>query len=113
MSGKYDLIIKDGLVVGSSSITRQDVGVKDGKVLDVSTDLSEGDATEVIEASGKYVLPGMIDVHVHPVYVDRIADCSLLGAFGGITTIIHKTLYSKISLIYWSIGVTEYWSFGV
>ncbi len=89
MSGKYDLIIKDGLVVGSSSITRQDVGVKDGKVLDVSTDLSEGDATEVIEASGKYVLPGMIDVHVHPVYVDRISDCSLLGAFGGITTIIH------------------------
>ena len=48
MPGKYDLIIKDGLVVGSSSITRQDIGVKDGKVSDVSPDLQESDASEVI-----------------------------------------------------------------
>jgi hypothetical protein len=32
MKGKYDLIVKDGLVVGSRSIQRQDIGVKEQTV---------------------------------------------------------------------------------
>jgi dihydropyrimidinase len=89
MRAKYDLMIKGGLVVGSKSIKRVDVGVKEGKISNLSPVLKETDATEVIDATGQYVLPGLLDVHVHPVYVDTIADCSLLGAFGGITTMIH------------------------
>ena len=55
----------------------------------MASDLKDSDAGEVIDATGKYILPGLIDVHVHPVYVDTIEDCSILGAFGGITTMIH------------------------
>lgn len=89
MQTEYDLVIKDGLVIGSRRIKRVDVGVKAGKISTLAPGLSESDATEVIDAAGQYVLPGLLDVHVHPVYVDTIADCSLLGAFGGITTMIH------------------------
>ncbi len=89
MQERYDLIIKGGLVVGSKSIKRVDIGVKDGKISVLSPELKEEDAAEVIDAAGHYVLPGLLDVHVHPVYVDTISDCSLLGAFGGITTMIH------------------------
>ena len=89
MQTKYDLVIKDGLVIGSRRIARVDVGIKAGKISTLAPGLNESDATEVIDAAGQYVLPGLLDVHVHPVYVDTIADCSLLGAFGGITTMIH------------------------
>ena len=89
MTERYQAIIKGGLVVGPRSIRRLDLAVKDGKIAKISPDLNGSEAREVIDGTGKYLLPGLIDVHVHPVYVDTIEDCSLLGAFGGITTMIH------------------------
>jgi dihydropyrimidinase len=89
MQTKYDVVVKDGLVIGPRRIRRVDVGIKAGEIASLAPGLGESDTTEVIDASGQYILPGLLDVHVHPVYVDTIADCSLLGAFGGITTMIH------------------------
>jgi dihydropyrimidinase len=89
MKGTFDRIVKGGLCVYSGAINRIDVGIKDGKIAKMASGLKLGDAKEVIDATGKYILPGLIDVHVHPVYVDTIEDCSILGAFGGITTMIH------------------------
>ena len=45
-------------------------------------------AAREIDASGEYVLPGIIDAHNHPVYADKMDTFSLLAAYGGITTII-------------------------
>lgn len=89
MKGTFDRIVKGGLCVYAGAINRIDVGIKDGKIAKMASDLKLGDAKEVTDATGKYILPGLIDVHVHPVYVDTIEDCSILGAFGGITTMIH------------------------
>jgi len=89
MNQKYDHIIKGGLIVGPRKMARMDLAVKNGTIEKMAGTLYESDAGTVIDATGKYVLPGLIDVHVHPVYVDTIADCSVLGAFGGITTLIH------------------------
>ena len=89
MANKYHQIIKGGLVVGPKSINKADIAIKDGKIAKMAPDLTENEAQAVIDGSGKYILPGLFDVHVHPVYVDTIADCSVLGAFGGITTMIH------------------------
>jgi dihydropyrimidinase len=55
----------------------------------MASDMKESRAKKVIDGTGKYLLPGLIDVHVHPVYVDNIEVCSVSGAFGGITTMIH------------------------
>ena len=89
MKDTFDRIIKGGLAVCPASINRLDIGLKDGKISRMAADLKDSHAREVIDATGKYVFPGLIDAHVHPVYVDTIEDCSILGAFGGITTMIH------------------------
>lgn len=90
----YQQIIKGGMVVGPGGINNADLGIRDGKIARVASDLRSDEAREVIDGTGMYILPGLLDVHVHPVYVDSIADCSALGAHGGITTMIHYA-YSK------------------
>jgi dihydropyrimidinase len=89
MKETHDCLIKNGLVVGPRSIKALDVAIQDGRVAGMASGIKENKAKKVIDARGKYVLPGLLDVHVHPVYVDNIEHCSLLGAFGGITTMIH------------------------
>jgi len=89
MKDTFDRIIKGGLAICPRSINRLDIGIEGGNIAKMASHLKSSDAREVIDATGKYILPGLIDVHVHPVYVDTIEDCSTLGAFGGITTMIH------------------------
>ena len=59
---KLDLVIRNGTVVTAADRIECDVGVKDGCIALLGNGL-EGDDT--IDASGKLVLPGGIDSHVH------------------------------------------------
>jgi len=86
---KYDLLISGGLVTGSSGIRKADVGIKGEQILSVEPELPRQEASRVIDASGKYVMPGVIDVHAHPVYEDNMRDLSFAAAHGGTTTLIH------------------------
>ena len=83
-----DYIIRGGLVARGSGITREDIIVKDGKIRANDGRYREADAGRIIDASGVYVLPGIVDAHNHPVYADRIETFSMSAAFGGITTVI-------------------------
>jgi dihydropyrimidinase len=83
-----DYLISGGLGVSGSGISRQDVLVRDGTIHKVGPDLSAEPAARVIDAVGKYVLPGIIDAHNHPVYADRMDTFSVSAAFGGVTTVI-------------------------
>jgi len=85
---KIDIIIKDGVVVTGNGMKKQDVLIKDGCIHDVSADCGQVEAGEEINAGGKFVLPGIIDAHFHPVYADRIDTLSKAAATGGITTLI-------------------------
>lgn len=64
----YDLIIRNGLWfdgLGNAPQVRT-LGVRDGVVADiVSGELDETACPEVIDAAGKWVVPGFIDVHTH------------------------------------------------
>ena len=64
----YDVIVRDGLWfdgTGSAPQTRT-LGIRDGVVLTVSRDrLDETGCPEVIDAAGKWIVPGFIDVHTH------------------------------------------------
>jgi dihydroorotase len=62
----HDLIIRDGRVIDPSSRIDavRDVAVSDGRIAAVEPRL-EADAAQVIDASGKLVLPGLLDVHSH------------------------------------------------
>ncbi|HTM83655.1 MAG TPA: amidohydrolase family protein [Mycobacterium sp.] len=64
----YDLIIRNGLWFdGLGNVPQvRTLGIRDGVVADiVSGGLDESDCPEVIDAAGKWVVPGFIDVHTH------------------------------------------------
>ncbi len=87
-SKKADLLIKGGLVVSGQDISKKDVAVYQGKITEIGPDLQGYDAKSIVVASKRYVLPGGIDSHAHPVYEDRMDSYSIAAAFGGITTVI-------------------------
>ncbi|MFC4602258.1 N-acyl-D-amino-acid deacylase family protein [Rhodococcus kronopolitis] len=64
----YDAIIKNGRWfdgTGARSQTRN-LGIRDGRVAVVSVDpLDEADCPQVLDAAGKWVMPGMVDIHTH------------------------------------------------
>src|SRR5438105_5437928 len=63
----YDLIVRNGIVVDGTGLARRraDVGVRDGRIVDVGH-LSEGVAgARVVDADGPFVAPGIIDAHTH------------------------------------------------
>ncbi|OZF47852.1 N-acyl-D-amino-acid deacylase family protein [Rhodococcus sp. 14-1411-2a] len=64
----FDVVITGGTVYDGSGGpgVRADVGIVDGVVRAVSsTPLEAGPATEVVDATGKWVTPGFVDVHTH------------------------------------------------
>jgi dihydropyrimidinase len=89
MAERYDFLIKGGQIVTGSGIKRADVGIKGEKITSLEAHLPQKEAARVIEAFGKYVMPGVIDVHVHPVYEDDIGGLSFTAAHGGTVTLIH------------------------
>ncbi|MBC7544809.1 MAG: dihydropyrimidinase [Candidatus Sericytochromatia bacterium] len=87
-----ELVITNGTIVNASETFRCDVGVQNGRIVALGTDLS-GD--ENLDATGKYLFPGLIDAHTyleHPSHGTRTADNFFSGtraaACGGVTTVI-------------------------
>jgi len=64
---EYDLLIKNGHLIDAKNSLDQamDVAILDGKVAEVSAEIPSEKAKKVIDASGLYVAPGLIDMHVH------------------------------------------------
>lgn len=83
-----DLVITNGLLVAHGKITPADIGIR-GETIAVVAPHSTLHASRVIDASGKYIFPGIIDAHVHPIYLDDKYDTSVSAAFGGVTSMIH------------------------
>ncbi|HYC17511.1 MAG TPA: amidohydrolase/deacetylase family metallohydrolase [Pseudolabrys sp.] len=64
---KFDLLIKGGDVLDPSQSLRgrRDIGIRFGMVEAVEPDIAEARAVRVINASGKLVTPGLVDLHSH------------------------------------------------
>ena len=60
----YDLIIQDATIVSSQGRQVADIAVEDGKIAYVGS-RPAGRAHETISAIGKFIMPGVIDTHVH------------------------------------------------
>lgn len=93
----YDLIIRNGRVVSEKDVFVLDVAVQDEKIaaLGMPGQFDEVGAEETIDATGKYVIPGGIDAHVHyDLAVSEVMTAqspvagSRAGLYGGTTTYI-------------------------
>ncbi|MBP0621278.1 dihydropyrimidinase [Cupriavidus consociatus] len=91
---QFDLIIRNGTVVTASDTMQCDIAINGGRIVQLGLDL--GDAAQVIDASGKLVLPGGVDAHCHldqPMpdglrMADDFRTGSVSAACGGTTTVI-------------------------
>lgn len=64
---KIDLLLKGGHVIDPKNNinTVMDVAIADGKILQVAPQISAAGAARVIDITGLYLSPGIIDIHVH------------------------------------------------
>lgn len=88
MTQDTDTQIKGGVVVDSQRLRLADVFIKGGIIDSIEPPGSGKTAKKIIDAKGKFVLPGIVEAHLHPVYADRLDTLSRSAVYGGITTLI-------------------------
>lgn len=98
----FDTIIVNGRVVTATDTYNSDVAIRDGKIVSIGQELPRENASKIIEAAGKYVLPGGIDVHTHldmpfggTTSSDDFETGTRAAAFGGTTTLIDFAIQYK------------------
>ena len=87
-----DLLIKGGQVIDPSQNLggKLDIAVKDGAISQLAPHIDSAEASQVIDASGKVVTPGLIDLHCH-VYeavTSTGLNPDLAGVRSGVTTLL-------------------------
>ncbi|HUA84892.1 MAG TPA: hypothetical protein VMB85_13610 [Bryobacteraceae bacterium] len=63
----YDMILKGGHVIDPKNQIsgRRDVAIKDGKIAAVAANIDAAKGKQLVNVSGLYVTPGLVDIHVH------------------------------------------------
>jgi dihydropyrimidinase len=99
---RFDTIIKNGTVVTATDTFLSDVGIVGGKITDLAASLPAENADKVINATGRLVLPGGIDVHTHldmpfggTTSADDFETGTRAAAFGGTTTLVDFAIQYK------------------
>jgi dihydropyrimidinase len=98
---EFDTVIRGGTVATADGTLFTDIGITGGKIAAVGKDLGSG--AETIDASGRYVLPGGIDSHVHLaqpsgpgiVMADDFESGTRAAAFGGNTLVMPFCIQEK------------------
>jgi len=89
---QFDTIVRNGHVVTGAGVYRADIGITAGTIQVVGFIPETAAARRVIDAAGKYVLPGLLDVHLHfqcySHHVDPFRVALQSAAYGGITTVL-------------------------
>jgi dihydroorotase len=88
----FDLLITGGRVVdpGTGFDRHADVAFADGRVAAIAEALPPDNARERVKADGKYVVPGLIDLHTHVYWggTSLGVDADMLGPCSGTTTFV-------------------------
>lgn len=96
---QYDLLIKNGYVIDAKNSinAKMDVAVANGKIAKLANNIPVTQSKKIIDATGLYVVPGLIDIHTH-VFVGSRADKFADGIYSvspddftfksGVTTVV-------------------------
>jgi dihydroorotase len=87
----YDLVIVNGTLVSGSGRTQADLAISEGRIAGVHAPGTKLEAVRSIDATGRHVLPGAIDVHSHHrepgfTHKEDIVTATSAAAAGGVTT---------------------------
>ena len=91
---RYDTVVTGGRIVipYQERDVIADLAIKDGRIVAIAESIEPSEADEVIDASGKAVLPGAVDCHYHlGIFRDLATDTrseTTSCTVGGVTTVI-------------------------
>src|SRR5229473_5100140 len=98
----FDTLIENGTVVTATDTYAADVAITGGKITAIGQGLPRENTKQVLDAKGRYVLPGGIDVHTHldmpfggTTSADDFETGTRAAAFGGTTTLIDFAIQYK------------------
>jgi dihydropyrimidinase len=98
----FDTIITNGLVVTATDTYAGDIAIRNGKIVAIGQGLPRDNAAKIIDAGGRHVFPGGIDVHTHldmpfggTTSSDDFETGTRAAAFGGTTTLIDFAIQYK------------------
>lgn len=89
---EFELIIQNGRVIDPlHGVDRvMDIGISNGKIAALQVDLPVPPKTQILDAAGKLVTPGLIDIHVHA--AEQVGgfnvDADTVGVNMGVTTVV-------------------------
>jgi len=90
-TGTFDTLIRGGTVVTAAGRWAADLALADGRIAAILSPGTPAEAERVIDAAGRHVLPGAIDVHSHHrepgfTHKEDIVTATMACAAGGVTT---------------------------
>lgn len=88
-----DLVLKDGILIVNDRESVRSVAIEEGKIEGFYKHGKEPGSKETLDARGLYVLPGLIDMHVHLRDLDQsnkedYESGTMAAAAGGVTTVV-------------------------
>lgn len=97
MSTRFDLVVKNARIVAPLGVIKGGVGVHAGKISEVFGTSKSPAGDRVIEAEGRFLLPGLIDAHVHfrdpgTPHREDFESGTRAAAAGGVTTVLEMPI---------------------
>jgi dihydroorotase (multifunctional complex type) len=97
-----DLVIRNGLVVTPSATIKGGLAVKGEKIIQIGSDEALPKGKTEIDAGGRYIIPGLVDPHVHfgraaeQDFTDYLRTESVSAAISGVTTFMGFVRFGEI-----------------
>jgi dihydroorotase-like cyclic amidohydrolase len=90
---RADLFVEDGRIVSATGVVEAGLAIRDGRIAGLIAPGESVDARRTIDAGGRYVLPGLLDTHLHlgtaaQSFADDCKSESRHAVTGGVTTLL-------------------------
>ena len=99
---RFDTVIRNGTIVTATDTFASDIGITSGRIAAIAAGLPVENAANTIDARGRLVMPGGIDVHTHldmpfggTTSADDFESGTIAAAFGGTTALIDFAIQYK------------------